>query len=145
MSARVFLPIFVLSLGFSSVATSEISECLTTKSPENQLQCGITQDFAKSEQLLNSTYNKVLTDLASRQEFGNERNFVLENMRSRLRISQRSWLYFRESQCELEAFGLLATQHTTATYIVCQTAANNARANELDTYFEKFKANSAKQ
>src|SRR4051812_29774688 len=110
--------IFVLPLLFvQSVGAAGHLDCL--KGPEDQQLSCIEEDFKQSEILLNQTYQKIVDELQAKQEYGNEKNFVFENMSSRLRIAQRSWIYFRAGECEMDAFSKINTQHVVAAQIVC--------------------------
>lgn len=132
---QLTVTLFIL-VGSSAAFAGQDLACLAGPAAQ-QLEC-VQTEFENSEFALNKTYEAITAELQQRQEFGNERNFVLENMSSRLRISQRAWLYFRSGQCELESFSKINQQHVISAQILCNTKMNLERTAELKEFFGAY-------
>lgn len=131
------LSILLILLSLSQIAkAAEDLSCLSG-TVEQQFSC-VEDTFKLSEQVLNQTYQKIVAALENKQEYGKEKNFIYENMVSRLRISQRSWLYFRAGQCEMESFSKINKQHVISAQLVCNTKLNFERTTSLKETFSDY-------
>jgi uncharacterized protein YecT (DUF1311 family) len=129
---NLFLILAVLFCTSRSHATG-VSDCLKG-SVEDQLSC-VEVSFRESERDLNTTYKRVVEALEKSQKFGNDKNFEFENIISRLKIAQRSWLYFRAGQCELESFIRINEVHLLSAQIACNARLNQERTAWLKKFF----------
>ena len=132
-----WIGIFITGIAISSITNAGQDLSCLTGPADQQLGC-VRHEFEQSEQELNKTYERIVAELQEKQEFGNEKNFVFENMSSRLRISQRAWLYYRAGQCELESFAVINEQHVVPKQIACTTKLNLERTTELKKFFGKY-------
>lgn len=94
--------------------------------------------FDSSEKMMNDVYNQILKLLEEKQEYGNERNFILNNMASRLRISQRSWLHFRDSECDLLTYSTINSKTIISAQLACSAQMNNDRVDSLKQIFNIY-------
>lgn len=132
---KLVLALLALCFTYSVQASAEVS-CLQGNADE-QMTC-VQDGFKQSELGLNETYQKIVEALQNKQEYGNEKNFILENMSSRLRISQRGWIYFRAGQCEMEAFSKINKEHIISAQINCTTKMNDERTQYLKDFFASY-------
>jgi uncharacterized protein YecT (DUF1311 family) len=114
----------------------EIIACYN-KANEERAQC-LQDSFEDSEVQLNQMYQHILELLENKQEYGNEKNFVFENMSSRLKIAQRSWLYFRATECNRLTYELIDSTPVVSAQISCTTKMNIERAASLKTLFSRY-------
>lgn len=116
--------------------TQEVVSCYN-KSPEERAAC-LQDSFEESEVQLNQMYQRILTLLENKQEYGNEKNFVFENMSSRLKIAQRSWLYFRATECDRLTYEIIDKTPVVSAQIACTTKMNIERAGSLKALFARY-------
>jgi uncharacterized protein YecT (DUF1311 family) len=107
------------------------------KSGEERAQC-FQDSFEGSEVQLTQMYQHILELLANKQEYGNEKNFVFENMSSRLRIAQRSWLYFRATECDRLTYETIEVNPVVSNQISCTTKMNIERTASLKKLFVRY-------
>jgi len=120
--------------GLMSKQTPVSTDACRSMTGEDRTNC--LQDLLQSaETHLNQTYQQILAKLESSQSFGNDANFTYENMASRLRISQRSWLYYRTSQCNFDSISRFSVQDTSVSQLSCTAKMDSERIKFLQETF----------
>jgi uncharacterized protein YecT (DUF1311 family) len=109
------------------------------KEADDQRQVACLQNqMAESDAALNTVFQKIINELENKQNFGNETNFIFENMATFLRASERSWIYYRAVQCDLVSYMNLESEDVTHSQMECTVKMNKDRMDSIKSTFTKY-------
>ena len=95
-----------------ATSTVEIRECLST-------------DYKKHDKILNANYKTLYSMLPDKGK-------------SLLKRAQKSWLQYRENECEMASFQYYGGTLSLVTLDLCYVEMTEKRAKELSNYIDSF-------
>ncbi len=126
--------VYMLLLAFPGGAAEKKLDCKEAVTDAEIQQCA-AEDVERADRALNAAYGKAVKVLASRDD---GRDPSEPSWLDALKVAQRAWIKFRDSECEMESYQAWGGTLQPVFHASCLARLSEQRAKEIEAFLKEI-------